>query len=341
MNDAEFFGRMPDGQAVHRLRIEGVCLQANILTWGAVIQDLRMAGHLPPLVLGFQTFDNYLSHSPYFGAVAGRCANRIRDGKFAIDGEVHQADANFLGKHMLHGGAKGIGKRIWAVARRGVDFVTLSLHDGNGEMGFPGNLEITCTYRLKPDGVLSAELSAVADQPTLCNLAQHSYFNLDDGGATDALDHRLEIDAGAFLPVDDELIPTGFVTPVEGSDFDFRAPRVIRREVEGRQIEYDHNWCLAAAPRPCRRVARLCGARSGVSMEVWTTEPGLQFYAGHKVAREVSGLGGCRYGAFAGVCLEPQIWPDSPNHPYFPQAVLRPDETYRQISEYHFSRTIS
>jgi hypothetical protein len=154
-----------------------------------------------------------------------------------------------------------------------MDFVTLTLRDGDDEMGFPGNLEITCKYRLKPDGVLSTELSAATDQPTLCNLAQHSYFNLDDGGASDALDHRLEIDAGAFLLVDDELIPTGFVTPVGGTDFDFRAPRAIRREVEGKQIEYDHNWCLAAAPRPCRRVARLCGAHSGVSMEVWTTDP--------------------------------------------------------------------
>lgn len=338
--DTERFGQTPDGQPVHRIRLEGGGLQANIITWGAVVQDLRMDGHRPPLVLGFETFENYPSHSPYFGAVAGRCANRIRDGKFVIDGRPCQADTNFIGKHMLHGGAKGIGKRVWSVAGHGADFVTLTLRDGDGEMGFTGNLDITCIYRLRPGGILSCELSAATDQPTLCNLAHHSYFNLDDGGASDVLDHHLDIDAAAYLPVDHELIPTGAVTPVAGTDFDFRAARAIRREIDGRQIEYDHNWCLAASSRSCRRVARLCGARSGVAMEVWTTEPGIQFYGGHKVARDVACLEGRRYAAFAGVCLEPQIWPDAPNHPHFPQAVLRPGETYRQTTEYRFAKTL-
>lgn len=336
--DAEIFGRMPDGDPVHRARIEGGGLQANIITWGAVIQDLRIEGHRPPLVLGFETFENYHHHSPYFGAMAGRCANRIREGKFVIDGELYQADTNFLGRHTLHGGARGIGKRVWTLAGQGPDFVTLSLRDGDGEMGFPGNLDIACTYRLKPPGILSVELSAVTDRPTLCNLAHHSYFNLDDGGTSDALDHRLQLDAEAYLPVDEEMIPTGAVVPVAGTDFDFRSLRAIRRDREGKQVEYDHNWCLAASSRPCRRVALLEGARSGVSMEVWTTEPGLQFYAGHKVARETPGLEGRQYRAFAGLCLESQIWPDAPNNPHFPQAVLRPGEIYRQVSEYRFSK---
>jgi aldose 1-epimerase len=334
----EIFGHTPEGKPVHRHRIEGGGLQAHVITWGAVIQDLRMEGHRPPLVLGFDTFEYYPSQSPYFGAMAGRCANRIREGRFAIDGEFYQADTNFLGKHMLHGGARGIGKRVWSLADKGADFVTLSLRDRDGQMGFPGNLDIACTYRLKPPGILSVELSAVTDRPTLCNLAHHSYFNLDDGGSTDVLDHRLHIDAEAFLPVDEEMIPTGSVTPVEGTDFDFRSMRPIRLERGGRQIEYDHNWCLDASRRSCTRVARLEGAHSGVSMEVWTTEPGIQFYAGHKVAREVPGLDGRRYRTFAGVCLEPQTWPDAPNHPQFPQAVLRPGETYRQVSEYRFSK---
>jgi aldose 1-epimerase len=335
----EIFGHTSEGEAIHRHRIEGGGLQADIITWGAVIQDLRIEGHSPPLVLGFETFAYYPSQSPYFGAMAGRCANRIREGRFAIDGELYQADTNFLGKHMLHGGARGIGKRIWTVAEKSADFVTLWLRDGDGEMGFPGNLDIACTYRLKPAGILSVELSAVTDRPTLCNLAHHSYFNLDDGGTGDVLDHRLQIDAESFLPVDEEMIPTGSVTPVEGTHFDFRSIRPVRREREGRQVEYDHNWCLDGSRRPCTRVARLEGARSGVSMEVWTTEPGLQFYAGHNVARETPGLEGRRYRAFAGVCLEPQAWPDAPNHPQFPQAMLRPGETYRQLSEYRFSKT--
>lgn len=334
---AELFGRTPDGEPVHRIRIEGGGLQASILTWGAVIQDLRLAGHQPPLVLGFETFDYYPSHSPFFGAIAGRFANRISGGRFVIDGVLHQADTNYLGRHTLHGGDKGVGKRVWSLTGEGRDVVTLSLRDGHGEMGFPGNLDIACTYRLRTGGVLSVELSAVTDRPTLCNLAHHSYFNLDDGGTGDALDHLLEIDAADYLPVDGELIPTGSVTPVDGTDFDFRSPRTIRCEREGRQIEYDSNWCLAASPRPCSRAGSLRGGHSGVSMEVWTTEPGLQFYAGHKVAREVPGLEGRRYGAFAGICLEPQIWPDAPNHLQFPQAVLRPGERYRQTSEYRFS----
>jgi aldose 1-epimerase len=335
---AELFGRTGDGEPVHRLRIAGGGLQASIITWGAVVQDLRLEGHRPPLVLGFESFDDYPAHSPYFGAIAGRYANRIREGRFAIDGRQYQADTNFLGKHLLHGGSKGIGKRVWSIAEHGADFVTLRLRDRDGEMGFPGNLDITCTYRLAPGGVLSIELSAVTDQPTLCNLAHHSYFNLDDGGSSEVLDHLLQIDAEAYLPVDEELIPTGEIAPVAGTDFDFSEARPIRREAGGRQVEYDHNWCLARSRQPLRRVARLSGSRSGVAMEVCTTEPGVQFYAGHKAARDAAGLDGRQYRAFAGVCLEPQVWPDSPNHPDFPQAVLRPGEVYRQTTQYRFAK---
>jgi aldose 1-epimerase len=335
----EIFGRTADGQPVHKLAVAGGGLHADIITWGAVIQDLRMDAHPPPLVLGLTTFEHYLAHSPYFGAMAGRCANRIRGGTFIIDGQRHQADTNFVGKHTLHGGAMGIGKRIWTVAERGADFVTLTLRDPDGWMGFPGDLDITCTYSLQAHGILSVELSAVTNRTTLCNLAHHSYFNLDDGGASDALDHLLEIKAEAFLPVDEDLIPTGRIVPVSGTDFDFRTLRPIRRQSDGKQIAYDHNWCLAGSAQPCRRVARLCGKHSGVSMEVWTTEPGLQFYAGHKAAREVAGLGGRQYGAYAGICLEPQIWPDASSHCHFPQALIRPGETYRQITQYRFDKT--
>lgn len=334
--DGEVFGTTEDGKAVHRFAIAGGGLTAQVMTWGAAILDLRLDGHQPPLVLGFDAFADYPVHSPYFGAIAGRHANRIRDGRFMIDGQRYQADTNFLGKHTLHGGAKGTGKRIWQLEERGPDSVTLRLADPAGWMGFPGALDMSCTYRVKHGGTLAVELCATTDAPTLCNLAQHSYFNLDDGGADDILDHRLMLNASAYLPVDDEMIPTGVVQPVESTPFDFMLARPIRMDEGGGQVAYDHNFCLAAARGDLRQAAWAQGSASGVEMEVWTTEPGIQFYAGHKVAREKPGLGGRRYGVHAGFCLEPQIWPDSPNHPYFPQAILRPGETYRQVTEYRF-----
>lgn len=334
--NGEVFGETREGEAVHRFEIAGGGLTAQVMAWGAAIQDLRLDGHRPPLVLGFDAFADYPAHSPYFGAIAGRYANRIRDGRFTIDGQRYQADTNFLGRHVLHGGAQGIGKRVWQVGERGGDFITLHLADPAGWMGFPGNLDISCTYRLRHGGTLAVELTATTDAPTLCNLAHHSYFNLDDGGESDILDHRMMMNAAAYLPVDDEMIPTGVVQPVEGMPFDFVLARPIRLQDGGEQIAYDHNFCLAAARSDLRQAAWAQGAASGVEMEVWTTEPGVQLYTGHKVAREQPGLGGRRYGAHAGFCLEPQVWPDSPNRPYFPQAVLRPGETYRQVTEYRF-----
>lgn len=334
--DSEIFGTTDGGEEVRRHRIEGGGLTATVMEWGAVVQDLRLSGHPAPLVLGFTNFDDYPASSPYFGAIAGRYANRIANGRFVIDGQRYQADTNFLGKHTLHGGAKGIGKRVWTLAARGSDFVTLTLRDPDGAMGFPGTLDITCTYRLKLPGTLSVELSATTDQPTLCNLTNHSYFNLDDGGTGAVLDHRLVLPAGAYLPVDDEMIPTGVVQPVEGTAFDFQLARPIRMEEDGRQVPYDHNFCLAAKGGTLRQAAWAQAAFSGVEMEMWTTEPGVQFYAGHKVAREAEGLDGRRYEAFAGFCLEAQAWPDSPNRAWFPQAILWPGDRYRQLTEYRF-----
>jgi len=334
--EGEHFGDTPQGEAVQRYRISGGGLTADIMSWAAALQDLRLAGHDAPLVLGFERFADYPAFSPYFGAIAGRYANRIGGGRFTLEGTHYQADTNFLGKHLLHGGSKGYGKRVWDVSLHGEDFVTLTLHSPDGDMGFPGALDASCTYRLKVPGTLSIELTATTDQPTLCNLAHHSYFNLDDGGSSDILDHRMMINAQAYLPVDEELIPTGVVQPVEGTPFDFRQARAIRNDENGEQIVYDHNFCLASARGPLKQAVWVQGGRSGVEMEVWSTEPGVQFYAGHKVGREQEGLGGRHYGAHAGFCLEPQIWPDSPNRPYFPQALLLPGETYRQTTEYRF-----
>ncbi len=187
---AERFGQLGDGRPVERATIRGGGLTANILTWGAAVQDLRLAGHPFPLVLGFEDFDPYPEYSPHFGAIVGRYANRIRDGRFTIDGRTWQADTNFRGKHCLHGGTAGIGRQIWTLAEIGPDFATLRYRARDGEMGFPGNLDIACTYAVCASGRLAIDLAATTDAATLCNLAHHSYFNLDDGGATEMLGHQ-------------------------------------------------------------------------------------------------------------------------------------------------------
>ena len=331
----EVFGTAPDGEPVQRVRIGAGGLTASILTWGAVLQDLRLEGHNAPLVLGFERLDGYLRHQNYFGAVVGRYANRVRDGRFTVAGMEYRIDAERPETHGLHGGSGGFWARNWHLAGFGDDFVTLSLSDPSGTMGFPGRLDVHCTYRLKDPGILSVELAATADQPTLCNLAHHAYFNLDDGGTGDILGHQLMIAADAYLPVDDQLIPTGEVRPVEDTEFDFRQPRAIQPE-DGALARFDNNFCLSSARGDLRRAAWAKGPRSGTEMEVWTTEPGLQFYAGQYVTTDASGLDGRRYQPSSGFCLEPQVWPDSPNRPYFPQALLRPDEVYRQITEFRF-----
>ena len=329
----ETFGRTADGHDVYRVQISGGGLKASVITFGAAIQDLRIEGHGFPLVLGFETFEPYETHAAFFGAIAGRYANRIRGGRFTIDGERYHADTNFLGRHLLHGGSRGFDRRLWTIEGSDAHGVTLRHMSERGDMGFPGALEVTCAYRLLPGGRLTMTLCAETDAPTLCNLAHHSYFNLDDGGRTSIRDHRLEIRGEAYLPVDDDMIPTGHVVPVEETAFDFRLARTVESD-EGQL--YDHNFCLSAERGAARRVAWAQGATSGLEMEVWTGEPGLQFYDGAHLAGEGPGLGGIRYHAHAGFCLEPQVWPDSPNRPYFPQAVLRPGETYRQETEYRF-----
>jgi aldose 1-epimerase len=337
MTAIDCFGSTATGETVHRLRIAGDGLTAQVLTWGALVQDLRLDGHAPPLVLGFETFADYPAHSPYFGAIAGRCANRIGDGRFTLDGQTHQLDRNFLGRHSLHGGAAGFGKRVWSVIDHGADVVTLELVSADGDMGYPGRLTARCSYRLT-GGALAVTLTARAEAPTLCNLAQHSYFNLDDGGAGTILGHGLQIAADSYLPVDDEMIPTGEIRPVAGTDFDFRKPRPIGREENGAQILYDHNFCLSTGRVALRKVASVTAARSGLRLDIATTEPGVQFYAGHKLNPGVAGLDGIRYAPWSGLCMEPQVWPDAPNHPGFPSAELRPGETYLQQTEYRFVR---
>lgn len=322
---------MPDDTPVHRIRLQSGQMEAQFLSYGAVLQDLRLDGHPDPLVLGFQTFAPYLTHSPYFGAIVGRCANRIRDGQLELGGETHHLDRNFLGKHTLHGGAIGTGKKVWQIEHAVADSVAFTIALADGEMGFPGALDAKVVYSLGPDATLDVKMEATTDALTLCNLAHHSYFTLDGTGSI--ANHLLQIDAEDFLPIDEELIPTGEICAVAGTRFDFRSPRPV---ASGGSL--DHNFCLSSNRRENCNVARLTSVNSGVSMDVRTTEPGLQIYDGGRIDIDVPGLTGLPMSHHAGIAMEPQIWPDANHNEGFPSAVLRPGETYHQHTQFAFSK---
>ncbi len=333
----EIFGTMPGGEVVEQLTIRGGGLTAHVLTYGSLIQDLRLDGHGAPLVLGFERFEDYLLHSPYFGVTPGRCSNRIAGGLFSLDGQTIELERNERGVNHLHGGSDGIAVRNWTVESLSAHSVTLSILDPAGRAGYPGNCRVWATYALGDQGRLSVRYEAETDLPTLANLCQHSYFNLD--GSADILGHELMIEATHYLPVDQNLIPTGHLQPVEGTVFDFRQQRRIgEARIDSLPVHYDHNFCLSPARTEKRLVARLKSLRSGVTMDVETTESGVQFYAGGKMNVAMPGLEGRHYGAFAGLCLETQVWPDAANHPHFPTAVLRPGERLVQETDYVFSR---
>lgn len=323
---------MPDGKDVERVILNGGGLTASLLTYGAVLQDLRLTGHPAALVLGFDDFEPYLTRSPFFGATAGRCANRIRDGHLEIDGSTYQLDRNFLEKHSLHGGSASMGKRCWDLKELTGNAVIFTLTLEDGEMGYPGRLQAEAAFSLLRGGVLDIVYTARADAPTVCNLAHHSYFNLD--GSATILNHELQVSADHYLPVDEELIPTGKRRPVGGTTFDFRLPAPVG-QASAKGI-LDHNYCTGTERQSLREVARLRSPASGVTMSCLSTEPGLQVYDGAKIDIDHPGPDGRKMGAHAGIALEPQIWPDAVHHQGFPSPVLRPREIYRQHTQYIF-----
>ena len=330
-------GQTSTGEPVQAVEISGGGLSARILSWGGVIQDLRLKGHDAPLVLGFPEFAVYPVHSPFFGSNPGRTVNRIRHGELVIDGTLHQIEKNYRGEHTLHGGTNGTGTRNWTFVAVAKDEAVLEIRCPDGNMGFPGNLDVRCTYRLSGKGALSVVFEAVTDKPTVCNMAQHSYFNLDDGGTSTILGHRMQILADAFLPVDDDLVPDGRVLPVAGTAHDFRVLRDIGAAGKTQAV-YDNNWCLSGARGPLKHAVHAEGAHSGVALDVFTTEAGVQFYAGDTIPTGPAGLTGKPYFQYAGFCLETQGWPDSTHYPYFPSNILHPGEVMRQETEYRFSK---
>ncbi|SMO71608.1 aldose epimerase family protein [Paracoccus laeviglucosivorans] len=328
---AQIFGTLPDGRQVTRVTLQGHGLTASIITLGASLQDLRIDGTEHPLVLGYPTLEPYLTEGVYFGAIVGRYANRIAAGEARIAGRSYQLDRNEQGRTMLHGGADGTGQRNWTIADHGPDHVSLVDHLPDGHMGFPGAMLVRAFYRLMPGPVLRISVLATASDTTLCNFAPHSYFNLD--GSDDLSGHLLHIAAQTYLPVDDHLIPVGAPAPVQGSHLDFREPTRLADRLHGPLI--DHNLCIGAqnlgSPVP---VATLQAAN--LSMQIETTMPGLQVYAGDHIRPGATGLAGRPYHRFAGIALETQFWPDSPHHPDYPLAELRRGDVYRHITNLRF-----
>ncbi|MGO4706253.1 aldose epimerase family protein [Microvirga sp. 2MCAF38] len=318
------------------LRSVGGGAEARILTWGAVVRDLIVPTlHGPQrVVLGLNSIEDYVAHSPYFGAVVGRYANRIGHAHFKLDGKVYHLDAN-EGRNQLHGGSKGFGRRIWSLIDHTPSSATLSLVSEDGDMGYPGRLIATCTYVFVEPMTLRIVLEATSDEATPVNLTTHGYFNLD--GSADISSHHLMIAADYVTPTHRDLIPTGEIKSVEGTPYDFKTLRPIgaAQLMQGR-ITYDTNYVLRRSGE-LSHAATLYALKSGVSMQLWTTEPGLQFYDGHMIHVPVPGLDGAHYGPHAGLCLEPQRFPDGPNKAHFPACILQPGTVSRQVSELRFA----
>ena len=335
------FGRTPDGEAVESFTLtnaHGIELRA--ISYGGIIVSLRVPdrdGRLDDVVLGHDTLEGYLAKPSYFGAVVGRYGNRIAGGRFTLDGHTYPLATN-NGPNHLHGGVRGFDKRVWKAEpfeRPGTAGLVLTRTSPDGEEGYPGNLAVRVTYTLTDRDEVGFEYFATTDKPTVVNLTQHSYFNLAGDGKRDVLGHELMIDADRFTPVDKTLIPTGVLAVVAGTPFDFRKPTAIGARIgaDDEQIRngggYDHNFVLnrrGAGPTPAIRVFE---PTTGRTLDIATTEPGVQFYSGNFLDGSVTGKAGHVYGKRYGFCLETQHFPDSPNHPGFPSTVLRPGKEYR------------
>ena len=339
---------MPDGRAVevHTL-VNTAGMEVSFLSLGGTIHALTVpdrAGCIADVTPGYDTLPEYLADASYLGAIIGRYANRIARGRFTLDGVSYQLSTN-EGPNQLHGGADGFHRALWAVepfAHHAGVGALLTYTSPAGAEGFPGTLTARVTYTLTDANELEVDYVATTDHATPVNLTQHTYFNLAGHGAGDILDHELTVHASHYLPVHGDLIPTGAVSPVEGTPFDFRVSRRIRqpRTAEGAPpfVAYDHNFVIdGTTPGVVRPVARLHESRSGRTLDIESSEPGLQFYAGASDGRDAAAKDGARYGPNSALALETQHFPDSPNQPHFPSTILRPGLEYRSRTIYRFT----
>lgn len=345
------FGRLADGTRIESVELTSRSgIRVRIITLGARIQSLYTkdrTGRLDDIVLGFSTPQQYFDDGNYFGATVGRFANRIAKGRFMLGGHTYRLAVNDHG-NSLHGGARGFDKRVWridSITSGRAASVVMSYLSPDGEEGYPGTMHVTATYTLSEDGELRIDYRATTDKPTIVNLSGHSYFNLASGPAHfSTMRDLLQIPASHYTPVDDLLIPTGAISPVAGTPFDFRRPTAIGlriRDGNDAQIRYCHgydmNFALDGRPGTLRLAARVEDPGSGRVLEVYTTAPGIQFYSGNFLSGTVIGKRGIAYREGDAVVLEPQDFPDAPNHANFPSATLDPGATYHNVIVYRFS----
>nr|WP_307042494.1 aldose epimerase family protein [Streptomyces achromogenes] len=345
------FGVLADGTEVSSWSLENGGTRLKVLDYGGIVQSLEIPdrdGRYANVSLGFSTLDDYVAGSPYFGALIGRFGNRIAAGRFTLDGETHQLPLND-GDRSLHGGTEGFDRRVWDVEpfTEGPDVgLRLRLTSADGEMGYPGTLEVTVTYTLTGGGDWRIDYEATTDRATVVNLTNHVYWNLAGEGSGSVHDHELEIAAARYLPVDQSLIPTGELADVAGTPFDFRTAKAVGRDLRVAHEQslhckgVDHNYVLdkgvTVRPEP---VAVLRDPASGRTLGIATTEPGLQFYSGNFLDGTLVGTGGRTYRQGDALCLETQAFPDAPNQPSFPSTVLRPGQTYRTTTVHSFGRS--
>ena len=343
------FGKMADGTPVDLYTLTNANgVEVKISNYGGIVVSLMVPdrnGTFEDVVLGFDTLQDYVEKSPYFGSIVGRYANRIAHGRFTLDG-VEYTLAQNDGQNHLHGGIQGFDKVVWnarPVERDDAVGLELAYLSEDGEEGYPGNMSVKVVYSLTDDDALEIEYSATTDRATVVNLTNHSYFNLAGQVSRDILGHEVTILADRFTPVDGTLIPTGELRNVEGTPLDFRRPVTVgaRIEQDDDQLRfgngYDLNWVLDNPEGSLTLAARVYEPTTGRAMEVYTTEPGIQFYSGNFLDGTITGKGGVVYQRRFGLCLEAQHFPDSPNKPGFPPVVLRPGGEYKQTTVYKFS----
>ena len=347
----ESFGKTPDGPVDLYTITNTKGVELRVTNYGGIIVSLRLPdknGSPADIVLGYDNLDGYLKNPAYFGAIVGRYANRIANGKFTVDGiEYHLAKNN--GPNSLHGGNRGFDKVVWSAepfqSDSGVG-VTLRYTSPDGEEGYPGTLTTRVRYTLTPRDELIVDYEATTSKATPVNLSQHSYWNLRGSAETDILGHLLTLHASAYTPVDSTLIPTGRIASVTGTPFDFRSATAIGARIEQANTQlrygrgYDHNWVLDGGGRTgLEPAAHLEDPESGRTLDISTTEPGIQFYSGNFLDGTITGKGGRVYAHRFGLCLETQHFPDSPNHANFPSTILRPGRTFRSRTVFAFGVT--
>ncbi|MGC8641389.1 MAG: aldose epimerase family protein [Isosphaeraceae bacterium] len=339
------FGKTPDGTPVELYVLKNGSIAVKVMTYGAIITEIDAPdknGKLDDVVLGFDTLEGYLGKHPYFGATVGRVANRIAKGKFTLSGREYSLALND-GPNTLHGGLKGFDKVIWKaeeVQSPDGPSVKMTYHSKDGEEGYPGNLDVSVQFTVTDKSELKIEYTATTDKATPINLSNHSYFNLGGRTAESILDHELTLAADHYTPVDETLIPTGEIAAVAGTPLDFTKPTAIGariKEMKGEPGGYDHNFVLNRGGHVLALAARVHEPKTGRLLEMFTTEPGVQFYSGNFLDGTNIGKSGIAYKKHHGFCLEAQHFPDSIHHPNFPKAVLEPGQTYRQTTIYRFS----